>query len=141
MRPIDEFESPRYLSKEVGSRYLIQHGGVADYALVAEGTDFGMRQSRQVRPSSRSRYTAAPQLYTPFAPNAEVNIHHPNAIIRAALLVPRLQEWARQYESVSSTAARMEAIVPKSWSARSAAAIPITSRAPPKSARSISIAG
>ncbi len=37
---VDEFQSPRYLSKEVGSRYLIQHGGVADYALVAEGTDF-----------------------------------------------------------------------------------------------------
>ena len=38
--PVDEFESPRYLSKEVGTRYLIQHGGVADFALVAEGTGF-----------------------------------------------------------------------------------------------------
>jgi acetylornithine deacetylase/succinyl-diaminopimelate desuccinylase-like protein len=38
---VDEFEALKYLSKEVGIRYLIQHGAVADYALVAEGTDFG----------------------------------------------------------------------------------------------------
>ncbi|MCC6777737.1 MAG: hypothetical protein IT537_14080 [Hyphomicrobiales bacterium] len=32
---VDEFEAPQYLSKEVGTRYLVQHGGVADFALVA----------------------------------------------------------------------------------------------------------
>jgi acetylornithine deacetylase/succinyl-diaminopimelate desuccinylase-like protein len=38
--PVDEFQGPGYLSKETGTRFLIQHGGVADLALVAEGTGF-----------------------------------------------------------------------------------------------------
>src|SRR5439155_672574 len=42
VEPVDEFQSPAYLAKEPGTRFAITHGGVADYALVAEGTDFGI---------------------------------------------------------------------------------------------------
>ena len=42
VEPVDEFQPPQYLAKEAGTRYAITHGGVADYALVAEGTDFGI---------------------------------------------------------------------------------------------------
>src|SRR5262249_19249698 len=42
LEPVDEFQSPAYLAKEAGTRFAIVHGGVADYALVAEGTDFGL---------------------------------------------------------------------------------------------------
>ncbi|MGH7340087.1 MAG: M20/M25/M40 family metallo-hydrolase, partial [Candidatus Rokuibacteriota bacterium] len=41
LEPVDEFQSPAYLAKEAGTRFAITHGGVGDYALVAEGTDFG----------------------------------------------------------------------------------------------------
>src|SRR5215469_16930165 len=40
--PVDEFTAPAYLSKEVGTRYLITHGIVGDFAFVAEATDFGV---------------------------------------------------------------------------------------------------
>ena len=40
--PVDEFTSPGYLSKEVGARYLITHGVIGDYAVVAEATSFGV---------------------------------------------------------------------------------------------------
>ena len=42
VEPVDEFQPPQYIAKEAGTRYAITHGGVADYALVAEGTDFGI---------------------------------------------------------------------------------------------------
>jgi acetylornithine deacetylase/succinyl-diaminopimelate desuccinylase-like protein len=111
--PIDEFESPRYLSKEVGSRYLIQHGGVADFALVAEGTDFKYAAIEAGKAFFRITVYGAPQFYTPFAPDAEVNAQHPNAIVRAALLVPHLQEWGRQYEKRFVYRCKDGTIVPK----------------------------
>ena len=95
---VDEFEAPKYLSKEVGTRYLIQHGGVADYALVAEGTNFGYAAIEAGKAFFKIVVHGDPQLYTPFMPDAEVDAKHPNAIIRAALLLPHLQEWARAYE-------------------------------------------
>ena len=42
LEPVDEFEPPEYLAKEAGTRYAVTHGAVGDYALVAEGTDFGL---------------------------------------------------------------------------------------------------
>jgi len=42
VEPVDEFQPPDYIAKEAGTRYAITHGGVADFALVAEGTDFGI---------------------------------------------------------------------------------------------------
>jgi acetylornithine deacetylase/succinyl-diaminopimelate desuccinylase-like protein len=40
--PCDEPPGTFVESKEIGARFLITHGGVADYALVAEGTGFGL---------------------------------------------------------------------------------------------------
>ncbi len=40
--PVDEFEAARLPMKERGARFAAQHGAVADYALVAEGTSFGV---------------------------------------------------------------------------------------------------
>jgi acetylornithine deacetylase/succinyl-diaminopimelate desuccinylase-like protein len=110
---VDEFESPRYLSKEVGSRYLIQHGGVADFALVAEGTNFGYAAVEAGKAFFKITVFGAPQLYTPFVPDAEVNPAHPNAIVRAGLLIPHLQEWARQYEKRFVYHCKDGTIVPK----------------------------
>jgi hypothetical protein len=40
--PIDEWQGTSYLSKDLGARFMITHGAVADFALVAEGTGFGI---------------------------------------------------------------------------------------------------
>jgi acetylornithine deacetylase/succinyl-diaminopimelate desuccinylase-like protein len=95
---VDEFESPQYLSKEVGTRYLIQHGGVADFALVAEGTDFRYAGIEAGKAFFKITVFGDPQFYSPFVPDADVDVKHPNAIVRAAIFVPILQEWAREYE-------------------------------------------
>ena len=110
---VDEFEAPKYLSKEVGTRYLIQHGGVADYALVAEGTDFGYAAIEAGKAFYKITIHGDPQFYTPFVPDADVDARHPNAIIRASLFLPRLQEWARGYERRSVYRCKDGTIVPK----------------------------
>ncbi len=111
--PVDEFASPHYLSKEVGSRFLIQHGGVADFALVAEGTDFRYSGIEAGKAFFKIIIFGEDQLYTPFVPDAEVNAKHPNAIVRAGLLIPRLQEWARDYEKRFVYSCKHGTIVPK----------------------------
>jgi acetylornithine deacetylase/succinyl-diaminopimelate desuccinylase-like protein len=110
---VDEFEAPQYLSKEVGTRYLIQHGGVADFALVAEGTDFRYAAIEAGKAFFKITVFGEDQYYTPFVPDAEVDTKHPNAIVRAALLVPLLQQWARDYEKRSVYTCKDGTIVPK----------------------------
>lgn len=111
--PVDEFAAPRYLSKETGARYLIQHGGVADFALVAEGTDFRVAGIEAGKAFFRVTIYGDEQWYTPFTPDAEVDVRHPNAIIRAALAIPALQEWGRAYERRFRYECKHGTIVPK----------------------------
>ncbi len=98
LEPVDEFASPQYLSKEVGTRFLIQHGGVADFALVAEGTDFGTAWVEAGKAFFKVTVFGDPQIYTPFLRPLPASVKHPNAILRAAAIIPRLQEWACEYE-------------------------------------------
>jgi acetylornithine deacetylase/succinyl-diaminopimelate desuccinylase-like protein len=111
--PVDEFEAPRYLSKEVGARYLVQQGGVADYALIAEGTAFAAAWIEAGKAFFKVTVWGDGQFYTPFAPDADVDAHHPNAIVRAALLIPRLQEWGREYERRFRYESEGGTVVPK----------------------------
>ncbi|MCC6777736.1 MAG: peptidase dimerization domain-containing protein [Hyphomicrobiales bacterium] len=53
------------------------------------------------------------QYYTPFVPDAEVDARHPNAIVRAGIFIPLLQEWARQYEKRFVYSCQDGTIVPK----------------------------
>jgi acetylornithine deacetylase/succinyl-diaminopimelate desuccinylase-like protein len=110
---VDEFDSPQYLSKEVGTRYLIQHGGVADFALVAEGTDFRYAGIEAGKAFFKITVFGYDQYYSPFVPDAAVDAEHPNAIVRAGILVPILQEWAREYERRFVYTCKDGTIVPK----------------------------
>lgn len=111
--PVDEFVAPEYLSKEVGTRYLIQHGGVADFALVAEGTDFGMAWVEAGKAFFKVTVFGDPQIYAPFLKALPASTTHPNAIVRAAAIVPALQEWAAGYEQRFTYHGKGGTIVPK----------------------------
>lgn len=111
--PVDEFAAPEYLSKEVGTRYLIQHGGVADFALVAEGTDFGMAWVEAGKAFFKVTVFGEPQIYAPFLPALPASATHPNAIVRAASLVPAIQDWAAGYEKRFEYRGEGGTIVPK----------------------------
>src|ERR1700730_11014227 len=40
--PVDEFQGPQYFGNGIGSKRLVESGIVADYAMVAEATDFAI---------------------------------------------------------------------------------------------------
>jgi acetylornithine deacetylase/succinyl-diaminopimelate desuccinylase-like protein len=113
VEPVDEFQSPQYLSKEVGARFLVQHGGVGDFALIAEGTDFKAAWIEAGKAFFKVTVHGDKQHYTPFAPDAEVDPNHPNAIVRAAYLIPKLQQWGRGYEIRNRYQSEGGTVVPK----------------------------
>ncbi|WP_213453536.1 M20/M25/M40 family metallo-hydrolase [Rhizomonospora bruguierae] len=112
--PVDEYQGPRFAGKDYGSRFVATHGALADYVVVAETTSFtpiwiepGKAFFRiAVRGRDRAVYT--PYLQRPYAPDA-----HPNAIVRAAPLIPAIERWAYEYQERSRIVCDAGEVVPK----------------------------
>jgi acetylornithine deacetylase/succinyl-diaminopimelate desuccinylase-like protein len=99
VEPVDEFQPPAYLAKEPGTRYAITRGGVADFALVAEGTDFGIVGVEAGKAFFKlTVFGDDAPIYTPYINRPTAIEQNPNAILRMAALLPRLEEWAYNYE-------------------------------------------
>jgi acetylornithine deacetylase/succinyl-diaminopimelate desuccinylase-like protein len=116
MEPVDEFPSPEYLGKEVGTRYTIVRGVVADFALVCEATAFSPVWVEAGEAYFKVRiHTPVEPLYTPYVPRFTDAISHPNAIVRAAPFIEALAKWG----AVCRTAlpARCSSVISTSTSA------------------------
>jgi acetylornithine deacetylase/succinyl-diaminopimelate desuccinylase-like protein len=99
VEPVDEFQSPEYLAKEPGTRFAITHGGVADYALVAEGTDFGLVGVEAGKAFFKvTVFGNELPIYTPYIQRPSPIEKNPSAIVRMAPLIQRIEEWAYDYE-------------------------------------------
>src|SRR5215211_7815897 len=99
LEPVDEFQPPQYIAKEAGTRYAITHGGVADYALVAEGTDFGIVGAEAGKAFFKiTVFGESAPIYTPYIQRPSASEKNPNAIVRMSSLVPRIEQWAAEYE-------------------------------------------
>jgi acetylornithine deacetylase/succinyl-diaminopimelate desuccinylase-like protein len=114
VEPVDEFQSPEYLAKEPGTRFAITHGGVADYALVAEGTDFGLVGVEAGKAFFKlTVFGNDLPIYTPYIQRPAPVAKNPNAIIRMAPLLQRLEEWAYDYERKNRYECQGGVIVPR----------------------------
>lgn len=99
LEPVDEFQPPAYLAKEAGTRYAITHGGVGDFALVAEGTDFGIVGVEAGKAFFKiTVFGNDLPIYTPYIQRPTPLEKNPSAIVRMAPLVQRLEAWAYEYE-------------------------------------------
>lgn len=107
--PIDEYQGTQYQGKGTGSRYAVLHGIVADYALVAECTNWCMTATECgdlfVKVSLYGR-----AVYTPFLSRANPS---PNAIVKAARFIEAFEKWAAEYEQKNSYASPSGPVVPK----------------------------
>jgi acetylornithine deacetylase/succinyl-diaminopimelate desuccinylase-like protein len=97
--PVDEFEAPAYLSKEVGTRYLITHGVIGDYAVVAEATDFGVTWVEAGKAFFKITVLGGNSRYTPYIDHPASLADNGNALVRAAVVIERIEDWARRYET------------------------------------------
>jgi acetylornithine deacetylase/succinyl-diaminopimelate desuccinylase-like protein len=98
--PVDEYQGTAYLSKDLGTRFLLTHGGVmGDYALVAEGTDFTpvWVEAGKAFFKVSLRYSEKP-IYTPYLERTGDLRTARNAIVRLAPFIEQFEEWAVRYE-------------------------------------------
>ena len=96
--PVDEFTSPGYLSKEVGARYLITHGVIGDYAVVAEATSFGVTWVEAGKAFFKVTVLGGSSRYTPYVTHPERLAEHGNALVRVVPVIEALTDWGRRYE-------------------------------------------
>ncbi len=112
--PIEEWQGPLYLSKDLGVRFMVTHGAVADYALVAEGTGFGIVGIEPGKAHFKvTIITDTPRYYTPYLPRPTGLADAPNAIVRAAAVIAAFEEWAYGYQQRNTYRGSTGTIVPK----------------------------
>jgi acetylornithine deacetylase/succinyl-diaminopimelate desuccinylase-like protein len=96
--PVDEFQGKRYLGKDLGARYLLNHSPRPSYCLCAEATTFRKGWVEAGKAFYKITVFGGPVLYTPFLNRPYSREDQPNAIVRALPLVQRIEEWALAYE-------------------------------------------
>jgi acetylornithine deacetylase/succinyl-diaminopimelate desuccinylase-like protein len=101
-------------TKDLGARFLVTHGGVADYALIAEGTGFsivgveaGMAWYKLTWRSDQ------PAFYTPYLPDRTTMQQSPNMIVRAAVAVAALEDWASKFQKTYTHQFSGGLVIPK----------------------------
>ena len=111
--PVDEFQGKRYLSKEVGTRYLLNHSPRPQYCLCAEATAFKKGWVEAGKAFYKITVYGGPVLYTPYLRRPYSQADQPNAILRAVPLLQRLEEWAYEYEQAHRYECAGGTVVPK----------------------------
>jgi acetylornithine deacetylase/succinyl-diaminopimelate desuccinylase-like protein len=114
VEPVDEFQPPDYLAKEAGARFIVNRGVTADYAVVAEGTDFSLCWVEAGKAFFKiSVHGGEPPLYTPYVPRPTTIEGSPNAIVRSSAVIKVLEEWAVEYERAHTYVCEGGTVVPK----------------------------
>lgn len=112
MAPVDEFQGPRYVGKGLGTRYMVDHGVVADYAVVAETTDFGVTWV-ECGVCYFKITVKGKMMYTPRSARTDDYRTHPNAIVKAARVIGAIEEWAARYEKENTYEFEGGVVLPK----------------------------
>ncbi|HEY8692529.1 MAG TPA: M20/M25/M40 family metallo-hydrolase [Chloroflexota bacterium] len=112
--PIDEFQGWEYLSKDLGARFMATHGVMGDFALIAEGTGFGIVWVEAGKAHFKvTIYSEAPRYYTPYLPRPTGLADAPNAIVRFGAVLQAFEEWAYEYEQRHTVDGESGQLVPK----------------------------
>ena len=96
--PIDEFQGIKYLSRDIGARFMVGHGIIADYALIAETTSFHLAWVQAGKAVFKVTVFAGPCQYAPFIKRPYTLQENPNAIFQMARLIEKVENWALSYE-------------------------------------------
>jgi acetylornithine deacetylase/succinyl-diaminopimelate desuccinylase-like protein len=112
--PCDDPPGTFVESKDIGARFLITHGGVADYALVAEGTGFGIVWVEAGEFWYKlTLHSNQPPFYTPYLPERTALAASPNMIVAAAAAIEAIEKWAAKYQKRNVYRSPGGTIVPK----------------------------
>lgn len=95
--PVDQYQGHYYRSKGVGTRYLLTHGVVSDYAIVADASHFGLTWA-QCGVVYAKISVPGKAAYTPSTVRASNPGESSNAIIKMTVLIEAFERWAADYE-------------------------------------------
>jgi acetylornithine deacetylase/succinyl-diaminopimelate desuccinylase-like protein len=112
--PVDELQPPQYYSREIGAEYMVSHGVLADYALVAEATGHGY--SGVLSGMAAYKITIALEgtyAYIPYLKRPTSMMESPNAIVRMAKVIEAFEEWAYQYQQKYRAEYNGNTVIPK----------------------------
>ncbi|MBI4295173.1 MAG: M20/M25/M40 family metallo-hydrolase [Chloroflexi bacterium] len=111
--PVDEFQGPVYADHDIGARYMVAHGAVADYALVAECTDFHVTWLEAGRAVYKITLFTVRSFGGPFLKRPYTVEKNPNAVIPMARLIEKLEDWALTYEQKHTYVCPAGTLIPK----------------------------
>ncbi|RED55536.1 hypothetical protein [Cohnella lupini] len=95
---VEQFQGPQYLGKEIGAQFMMTHGGVApDFAIAAEGTDFGISWVSCGHANFRIDIYGE-DVFTPLLEHPAELRKHPSPLVQVAPLIEVLQQWCIDFE-------------------------------------------
>ncbi len=95
---VEQFQGPQYLGKEIGAQFMMTHGGVApDFAIAAEGTDFGISWVSCGHANFRIDIYGE-DVFTPLLEHPTELRKHPSPLVQVAPLIEVLQRWCIDFE-------------------------------------------
>lgn len=109
---IDQHQGIDFPGEGFGTKWVVDRGIVADYALVGETSGFGIVQAEcgaawlKVRVKGR-------EVYTPRLERGKSIQENPNAFAKAAHVMMAIEEWAVQYEKRETIGFAGGTIIPK----------------------------
>jgi acetylornithine deacetylase/succinyl-diaminopimelate desuccinylase-like protein len=95
--PVDQYQGPHFRSKGIGTRYLLTHGIVSDYAIVADTSHFGLTWAQCGVVYAKITVDGRP-FYTPFTRRVANPRDSQNAVIKMGLFIAAYEKWASDYE-------------------------------------------
>lgn len=112
--PCDDPPGTLVESKDLGARWLVTHGGVADYALIAEGTGFSVVSVEAGECWFKITWLSdRPGYYTPYLPDRTTMQESPNMIVRSAVAIQALEKWAADYQKRYAVESASGPVIPK----------------------------
>ena len=109
---LGQFQGVNYPGEGFGTKWVVDRGVVADYALVGETSGFGIVQAEcgaawiKVRVKGR-------EVYTPRLERGSSIQENPNAFAKAAHIIQAVEEWAIEYEKRETFKFAGGTIIPK----------------------------
>lgn len=109
---IDRQQGINFPGEGFGTKWAVDRGAVADYALVGETSGFGIVQAECGAAWFKVRVIGK-EVYTPRLERGPSIQETPNAFVKAAAVILAIEEWAVQYEKRETMRFGGGTIVPK----------------------------
>lgn len=109
---VDETQGVNYPGEGFGTKWLVDRGVTADFALVGETSGFGIVRAECGAAWLKIRFKGR-EIYTPRLERGSSLREHPNAFLKAAHVLLALEAWAIDYERREKIEFEGGTIVPK----------------------------